>query len=161
MPDKPPRKRTNSPVQAFFGLFVRPFSGLEWHLLLKKYIANFASKERKSTKQNTYKHEFITKLFYLLWQNLKWQKITIFKCKIVKFWEKCCIFFRQCLSLSFDKLDKLRHKHCQMAKNSKLHIWKWIIFAISRFSIIDEIFSAALHFLKKSSNCTHFFHPPA
>ena len=29
LPDKPPRKRTNSPVQAFFGLFVRPFSGLE------------------------------------------------------------------------------------------------------------------------------------
>ena len=140
-------KGPTHPCKPFFGLFVRPFSGLEWHLLLKKYIANFASKERKSTKQNTWiYYEAVLSVMAKTWNGKKYPFSNV--------------LFRQSLSLSFDKLGKLARGYTN-GKKFQWHIWKWIIFAISRFSIIDETSSAALHFLKKSSNCTHFFYPPA
>ena len=68
------------------------------------------------------------KLFLLLWQKLKWEKIIF--CRLDFLW--------QCLSLSF---VRVREKH--FARRAKqFHIWKWISFPISNFDIIEEIASA-------------------
>ena len=92
---------------------------------------------------------------------MKWQKISIFKLNFFltfsNFGKNVVIFFRQCLSLSF---DKLRHKHCQRDPNGKkFQIADQEMDNFCHFKVFHNIFCCFAFFEEKQQLYSFFFTP--
>ena len=118
---------------AFFHKSTSHNSRNRWHPKHKKKISR--------QQQRSIVRKVAQKLFLLLWQTLKCQKISIYKCDffchlIQKVFCHLDIL-RQCLALSFCQGC---WEEARMSKGSP-DLCKWIFFAISTFAIIEEIAS--------------------